>query len=559
MVSFNPEALCREAEAHYLDFLPEGEPDIVPRHIIDHVRGCRRCRSMIERLSSILTRGGLNTAVSQTDEAVGTMLKLHFAYLGQEVTCKTVRPFLPALIDPALEIRIPTPITAHLDNCKSCSQDLEAIRKLNLSRRQLCRLSQMYADKPKDKYIACPKSQAAVNTVVNLSLHETDADILKHLCLCPFCRELVFEARKFTIKMLHKNAEGNECRFCSQLSTSDLFDYAILYGLDPTSNQYARFRESLTSHVRKCPKCLGKIQDLHQTLFSIIERPESGIVTVCHTTESAEAQTTISKHSENLYSGFPICVEVNGTQSADIKKHPVFTGAGTRVFSARRLVPLAKFGAVAAVLALLVSLFLFNMPLAKAVTLDKIYEAVLEVKNVYIASFTSGQSEPTQEKWVSRPLDIYMTSTDDEMSLWDLNHSFRITNIGKSDKAKQELLSSEDTARINTIINSSLDIIPFENMSVLPKDAQWQRLTDVMIEEDKILEVYDLLWTEKSYSGQLAFNKWRVFVNSETNLPKRTEFYRMIPGEQEYDLISFKIIEYPTDNEMQAMVEKLTF
>lgn len=564
MVAFNKESPCKEAEAYYFNFLTEGDPDVVPPHIIDHVRGCRQCRSKIEQLGGILAHTCSSSAISQSDVAIGTMLKLHFAYLGKPVSCKMVMPFLPTLIDPTLEMRIPTPITAHLDHCEECSEDLEKIRKLNLRRNQLCRLSQMYADSPKDKYIACPKAHTAINDVVQLSFNKTNADILKHLCLCSYCRELVFGARKVTVRLLPENAEGKEDLFCSQVSSSDIFDYAVPYGLDPSSDRYMKFRESLITHLRKCPKCMGKIQDLHKLVFGIIDKPESGVVTICHTVESQEAEMLTAKHPEDLYSGFPIRVEVSGLQSVAVKKQPASTSTGpltgTRAFSIRRLVPLAKFSAVAAVLAVVVSLFLFTMPSAKAVTLDQIYEAVLKVKNVHISIFAPDKAEPSQERWVSRKLGTYITKTDNELMLWDItNATGRHRNV-VTGTAETTQLEESAIAVIGVKMRGSLGLMPFEDISTLPKDAQWHRLADTSVSGDtSILEVYDLIWVEKSYSGPAAKNKWRVYVNPETKLPQRTELYQMLPGEQEYVLKLLKVIDYPTDDDVQAIIKQLSF
>jgi len=564
MVTFNTEALCKEAEAHYFDFLAEGDSDVVPRHIIDHIRGCRHCRSKIEQLDTIFAHTCSSSAASKTNAAIVTMLKFHFAYLGRMVTCKTVKPFLPTLIDSTLEIRIPTPITVHLDHCHSCSEDLERIRELNLSRGQLCRLSRMYADRSKDKYIACPKAHAVINSVVNLSLHETNADTLKHLCLCSFCRELIVEARKFAIKLLPESTKSGEGSFCSQVSPGDIFDYAVPYGLDPSSDQYAKFRESLTGHMRKCPTCLSRIQELHQTLFGIIDRPESGVVTVCHTIESPEAKTPSVKHPENLYSGFPIRVEVSGLQSVAAKKQPtsltVGTVAGARRFLTKRLARLATFSGVAAAVAIIAILFLFTTPSAKAVTLEQIYKAVLKVKNVYMASFTPGQTEPVQKKWVSRSLALYITSAGGKLTLWDIYGGIRKTRAGETYETEETTLFPEDTAKIKAMISGSLGLVPFEDISVLPKDAQWRRLADASTPGDtSILEVYDLIWADKNQLNISVIRRWRVYVDPETKLPQKTEIYQMLPGEQEYVLKSFNVIDYPEDDEMQAMLEKLSF
>ena len=84
----------------------------------------------------------------QTTAAITKCLELHLAYIGKHVTCRAARPFLPALLDPHLKIRIPTPITAHLDNCEQCCEDLEAIRKLDLDRNRLWQLAQILTGQP---------------------------------------------------------------------------------------------------------------------------------------------------------------------------------------------------------------------------------------------------------------------------------------------------------------------------------------------------------------------------------------------------------------------------
>jgi len=76
------------------------------------------------------------------------MLQLHLAYIGERVNCETVRPFLPGMLDPAIDIRIPTPITAHLDNCPQCIEDLKTIEELNLYSAQLYRLSRIFSEGP---------------------------------------------------------------------------------------------------------------------------------------------------------------------------------------------------------------------------------------------------------------------------------------------------------------------------------------------------------------------------------------------------------------------------
>jgi hypothetical protein len=109
---------------------------------------------------------------------------------------------------------------------------------------------------------------------------------------------------------------------------------------------------------------------------------------------------------------------------------------------------------------------------------------------------------------------------------------------------------------METIISSSFGLIPFEDITVLPKNSQWHRLADVgMPESTSTMEVYDLLWVD----GPSVSNRWRVYINPENRLPRRTELYQMMSDEQEYVLKSFKVIDYPTDGEMQTIIKESSF
>ncbi|MBN1806570.1 MAG: hypothetical protein JW837_15080 [Sedimentisphaerales bacterium] len=142
--NYNP--LCQEAKLYYYDSLSGESCELIPESVRDHLEQCRDCRQEIEQLKIALSakEERIKSKDRQNLSAITTMLELHFAYIDRHVTCKNVRPFLPGLLDPALEIRIPTPITVHLDNCRQCSEDLKAISKLNLNITQLYRLSRFF-------------------------------------------------------------------------------------------------------------------------------------------------------------------------------------------------------------------------------------------------------------------------------------------------------------------------------------------------------------------------------------------------------------------------------
>src|SRR4030043_179301 len=186
MIAYNFNPLCKQAEPYYYDFLCGKGTESIPELIIDHINQCQYCRVKMNQLKSVISEveNYSDLEQKQVDLSAIAWLKLHFAYTGKQVTCKTVRPFLPGFLEPALEIKVPTPITAHLDNCQQCLEDLEAIRQMNLSYKQLYRLSQLFAEKDNKDDISCPKAQAAISTVVSMVFYGTTEEILKHLCTC---------------------------------------------------------------------------------------------------------------------------------------------------------------------------------------------------------------------------------------------------------------------------------------------------------------------------------------------------------------------------------------
>jgi len=446
-----------------------------------------------------------------------------------------------------MEIKIPTPITVHLDNCPKCSQDLEKIRELHLTQKKLSTLSRMYADKSESR-VTCSQAEKSISSITNLHFEEINTDTLKHLCLCPSCRHLIYQQREFNIEQTSKSKDNY---FCKQLSPADLFYYAIPYDLDLLNDQYSKFRESLASHTRKCRDCLVKIQDFHQLIFGILERPESGITTVCKIkpTQMEEANT------EDLYAEFPLQVRVSGLES-DIKKQTILSinTAHNRKLSLKRLARYAAISGLAAAITIIAVFFTVNTPTVKATSLDQVYESVNKVKNVYIERFTPGKNEPFQRQWVSRSLDVYISNARGEQVIWDIRDGTRkIINI-QNGKIDEEALSSEDVTNMENFINGSLGMMPFDKMSVQIEDAKWNRLEDMILPGSAaIMEVYELLWVDKNSS---ISNKWRVFVEASTNLPRRTEFYQILRDEQEYTFSSFSIIEYPTDNDIKAIISK---
>ncbi|MHC4911657.1 MAG: hypothetical protein ACYTE5_01480, partial [Planctomycetota bacterium] len=107
MITVNPNSSCREAELYYYDCAGSEGLGTIPEGVNEHIKGCVRCQGQIDSLKDVLSAAGDGFESGRRSAAVVRLLKLHFAYIGEIMGCETVKPFLPSLSDPALEIGIP--------------------------------------------------------------------------------------------------------------------------------------------------------------------------------------------------------------------------------------------------------------------------------------------------------------------------------------------------------------------------------------------------------------------------------------------------------------------
>ena len=168
-------------------------------------------------------------------------------------------------------------------------------------------------------------------------------------------------------------------------------------------------------------------------------------------------------------------------------------------------------------------------------------------------------AEPTQEMWVSRSLNIYMiTKTSEGLVLCDIDKKHKW--IKQSDHASPELtmLSERDCTRIEATITGYLDLLPFANISDVPKDAIWDpeanNSSGVTNENQK---VYKLTWTDKTYGGILVPRKSLYFVNPETGLPNRVKHYVKSPMADEYILQTEMVVKRLSDDEIRTAVQEV--
>jgi hypothetical protein len=562
MNASNHSSKCKESEQHYYDFICNERSELIPEPIIDHIEHCQKCMEQIAQLKEVLRQAedDISSRKAQIRTAIAYMLQLHFTYIDKPVGCNIIKPFLPFLLDPKLEIKIPTPITVHLDNCQQCCEDLKVIGQLNLNSKQLSRLTQFFADKPVKDTVSCSTAQLSVPSVAVMNWSGIAAETLKHLCVCRVCCELLYEERQQIYDSLPEYNQSPEFP-CESVRATDIFDYCFPYGIDPTANGYAKFRSVLTSHLQSCRVCLAKMQQLHKTIRSIIERPESQVVTIYHIDESAKAETV--SEPDDLYAGFPIRVERTDSEAVgDERSESIidFTTASKQKASTGNLIRLFKPGVVAAAVILIAVALFISIPTTKAVTVEQIYKAIEKIRNVYIAKFDPSREEPKQELWVSMELNIYMAKAGNEMVLWDIGNGLKKTKLPNTGTIETVSLTEEKLVDIEKKMGGYLGLVPFENMSDIPAGYRWDCVTDEYTQAAaEQVEVYDLIWDEKAHDGSIVIYKWRFFLDPKTYLPHRTEFYQKLTANREYVLQSVNTAQYLDKSEIQAVLKEAGF
>ena len=558
MISNNHDINCTNARQYYYDFLSREKRDGIPAGALDHITQCLNCQNEVDRLKGLFIQADerFGSEQSRKNSAVGALLRLHFEYIGEPVKCSTVKPFLAGLADPVLHIKIPTPITVHIDQCRACRDDLLTLLDLQLPHKYLCRLGQVLADEPAEDTVSCSEARAAIENVVSMDFHKTNAEILKHLCTCSECRKRLYLSREeLRKKLLHDEVFENEFP-CESVSAADLYDYCLPYGIDPADDQYAGFRESLTSHLRGCPSCLAKMQELHLVIYNIAEHSESETVTVYNIDESSETPS-----ESRPYAGYPVGVTTEAARGKVGAEQPVTATDSAAVpvgkTHATKFKPLFKAGLAAAAVVLIGLALLFNAPAAKAMTLGQIRRAIADATNVYIASFTPGQTEPKQKIWVSRTLKVYLSQNEQESVLSDLPNRIRKVKDLDTGTVEPLQLSDDTVAELEQMISGYLGLVPTDLLNVVQEDVELSTPSNGLDIDAEGNEVYELIWPKETDTGNAKFRKkWQVLVDPKKNRPIRIKIYRKSEDNTEFQCISEMVIEYPSDSDIEARIKE---
>ncbi len=516
---------CQEARAYYYDLLCPDEAN-VPSPIRQHVATCPFCREQMGRLRETLFEWERNPrgCAAPEDETIEALAE-QFRLLDERVTCSDARACLPQLAMATPQIRIPTPVTVHVDHCPRCAEDLAVLRKLQLTTDQLRRLSQLFASRNGEEVLPWP-AQARSAAPVGPR---------------PILASPGHEARS-------PAASGSSpvegvMTACHNVSAADIFDAVV-----PSGTPLDEQQKAMAAHIQACPICGGRAQELHRTIRRIVERADSKIETVYHAAEDAE---DAPREMRDAYQ-YPVSVEVvhAGSGAWDPNGSQPIPSVSVRNLQG----PAASFARMAVVGIVVVALGTLvrtTVPTASGTNVGQVRTAVEKAPNIQVVAMD--QSGPVQELLIARRLDRLVNRTTQECTVYDLKQDLkRIIGPQTGIGAPTKLSKFEHDQAKHLMAGCLLDVLE----RVSPHTKLHPPADSAGAQAGNGLDVYELQSSQRA-GDSLLRDRWWAYIDRATGLPRKTESYRWGPSYPKWRLTTTRVYTYPTDQEMEASINAL--
>jgi hypothetical protein len=544
---FGQNRLHRDAAEYYYDIVARHEMG-VPDSVCSHVRECSFCQRQIRQLKGLLAemRDGYGLTLDRMGRDIIAILNLHFQHLGERVTCSRVKPFLPGLLIPTRQIRIPTPITVHVDQCPDCAEDLALLRSLGLEPAQLERLSRFYGAKAAGSRSLCRRARMKIPAVAAASLAGIDSEILEHLCTCPECRAQLYQHRQRLLEARATDGAAAGTNGCSDVSMARLFDYVLPYDLPAGAGEGpAGPPQAAGGHVRSCRRCMERLQTLHLTVYGIAGRADSAVATVYTTAGDAKK----GRAGGDLYPDYPINVEVIHRPAPGVARSLRSPTAACMSSTARRSRRMALLTAavVAAAFVPLVVLFMKTSSTPGGVTLAQVVHAYEKAQNIHLSRYYDPADELIEECWISRAKNVFVTSGRRGRTLYDLGARRKYANSGRRGSDSGADVGDREYETVCTMVEASLGFTARD----LRRDGDWRHVAG---EGPEGTEVYEFSYTQESNEGTTIFLKQRVVLDVATNLPREVRLFERISTEHEWECQSRAEFEYLTEDELASVI-----
>jgi hypothetical protein len=509
---------CREAEIYYYDFLCPDEATI-PESARRHIAACPACQERIRRLRDTLFAAQRHPNPADTwDGKTIEELAVQFQLLDEHVACRDVKCFLPRLALALPQIRIPTPVTVHVDHCPQCAEDLAALRELNLTDPQLKRLSRFF-ETGRDEDVSPGQSQCQAQ--------------LRGQDICAAVS-------------------------CADISTADLFDCAVPFGVTPDERHRA-----VATHVAVCPACTAKVRTLHHTIHQMLERADSDTTTVYHAQSDAEAADSRTAGTrpypievQVLYGESGGAAEPGDLEMAGAPCAPEL-GPSAGAFQGHRHGPshwelLARAAVVALALAALPAFWWIHPSTASGTDVNDVIKALAKVQSIRVVK-TDHNAGPVQEFLIARRSNMLAMKTKQQCVVYDFERRHVRTVGPKGEIGPPTKLSRAQYDWANNFMANCLRDV----LARVSPDAKLHRSAgELGTETGENLDVYEATWAARAGDSS-QHNGWRIYIDPATALPQRTEFYRKKPGDTQWELITTTVFTYPTDPEMDRSIQAL--
>lgn len=498
----NDKNLCQEAKEYYYEILCR-DGIVVPEAVTRHVESCSFCQEQIRRLGDTFVQAdvGIDSPGDVSDTTSLDALNRQFEFLGETVTCSHVRPFLPDLLVSSTRVRIPTPITVHVENCPQCTKDLAAIGKLGLSDDQLGRLGRFY-------------EQSLFGEV---SDEACDAN---------------FECG------------SRDARPCEEISTADLFDCILPCDPDAGGDETNERHDTTAAHIRACRSCRGRAQSLRRTIQRIAERADSGVHTLYRCQTDEELVRDASGASVHQY---PVHVQIQ-------RPEPARSGLRRQPRVRLRKKPLLQGAALAAAFVLVGSLFLFQSSTATGKTVGDLLRVVRNKPNVHITTSSAVDPLMRSEIWISSDLNKIATRMGEKWAQYDLNKkSMSGTYLGLEPGVSVPL-QQEQMARCIKYMEEPLWN---ELRNVQPGDNLAQADSVASDRPGVSLSVYELTRERRTSNGTRMWTRLRTFIDPGLESPVKIEFSSRMSENLEWELETTTHLSYPTTPEMESELKAL--
>ena len=500
--------LCQEARLSYYDLLGADEV-AVPESVRRHVATCPACQEQLRRLRDALSESekSSNPPGSRKDETIEALTQ-QFQLLKDCVTCSRAKPFLPKLVLASPQLRIPTPVTVHVEYCPRCVEDLAALRQMNLTRDQLDRLGRLF----------------------ELGRGEGVPPL-------PFCGGSAPPAEETQMA-------------CQEVSTADLFDLVVPPGAAPAEADPPSERQSvIAAHVRACPVCQGGAQILQRTLAGMIQRDDSETATIyCLENDAENAQGQAGDPFQ-----YPVSVQVlqgGSGSAADPSDAPTVQRVGPRKlgsFSAGRLARVAAIAVASIALALLLRTTVLT---ASGTLAGDVLKAFAKAENVRVV-VTNPMAGVVEEFWLARRSGRLVHKTARECVLFDLAHNRKRLIEPPAGTSVTARLDAAEHNRVRAIVATGL----VEALERLSPDTKLDQPTDdTSAGTGENLDVYEI--PPLSATSPLS-RRYLAYIDPATRLPQRTELYQQRPRQSQWYLVTTTVFTYPTDQETNEAIQAL--